>query len=41
MMESMQLQVDNDIQEDEELQSELQHAFDVLIDECENVVMSF
>jgi hypothetical protein len=37
----MQLQVENDLHDDEELQSELRHALDiVLIDEHENVEMS-
>ena len=37
----MQLQVENDLHDDEELQSELRHALDiVLIDEHENVQMS-
>lgn len=34
-MELMQLQVENDLFEDVELQRELQHALDVLIDEYE------
>ena len=33
----MQSQVENDLHEDVELQSELQHAWDVLIDEHEYV----
>jgi hypothetical protein len=37
--ELMQLQVVNDLHEDAELQSELQHALDVLIDKHENVEM--
>ena len=35
----MQFQVENDSHEDAELQSELQHALDVLIDKHENVEM--
>ena len=35
------MQVDSDLHEDVELQSELQQALDVLIDECENVEMPF
>ena len=35
-MELMQSQVENDLHEDVELQCELQHALDVLIDEHEN-----
>ena len=37
--ELMQFQVKNDLHEDAELQSELQHALDVLIDKHENVEM--
>ena len=37
--ELMQSQVENDLHEDVELQSELRHALDVLIDEHENVEM--
>ena len=33
------MQIENDLYEDAELQSELQHALDVLIDEHENVEM--
>ena len=35
------MQVENDLHEDVELQSELQHALDVLIDEHENVGIPF
>ena len=38
-IELMQSQDENDLHEDMELQSELQHALDVLIDEHENVEM--
>ena len=37
----MQSHVENDLHEDVELESELQHALDVLIDEPENVEMPF
>ena len=37
--ELMPSQVDNDFHEDVEVQSELRHAWDVLIDEHENVEM--
>jgi hypothetical protein len=40
-MELMQLQGDNGLYEDVELQSELRHALDVLIDEHENIEMLF
>ena len=36
----MQLHVENDLHENVELQSELQHALDVLIDEHENAKRS-
>ena len=38
--EFMQLQVENDLHEDVELQSELRHALDVQIDEHENTKIS-
>ena len=38
-MKSMQSQVENDLHENVELQSELRHALDVPIDEHENVKM--
>ena len=36
-MESIQWQVENDLHEEVELQSQLQHTLDVLIDEHENL----